>query len=227
MAHVRFRATLGGTLAALAAANVLAHRVPAASVLIGVGLTGTLAAVARAGRLTAADLGLARRSWPSGVRWGGACAAVVATGYGVAMLVPAARGLVTGAGPGWGPTLLAALVVIPLGTVIPEEFAFRGVLWGLLRRRCGPRVATLVSSGLFGLWHVAPALAAGPANDAMSAVVGSGPLGVAVRVIATVGFTGAAGVLLCEVRARSNSLLAPIALHGAVNGIGQIVVQLA
>jgi membrane protease YdiL (CAAX protease family) len=70
-------------------------------------------------------------------------------------------------------------------------------------------------------------LAAGPANDAMSAVVGSGPLGVAVRVIATVVFTGAAGVLLCEVRARSNSLLAPIALHGAVNGIGQIVVQLA
>ena len=87
-------------------------------------------------------------------------------------------------------------MVIPLGTVMPEEFAFRGVLWGLLRRRSGRWAATLVSSGLFGVWHVAPALAGGPANEAVSGVIGGGGMGVVLRVVGTVLFTGAAGVLL-------------------------------
>ena len=66
-------------------------------------------------------------------------------------------------------------MVIPLGTVIPEEFAFRGVLWGLLRRSAGRGVATAVSSAMSGVWHVLPALAGGSAtNEAVDAVVGGG-----------------------------------------------------
>ena len=222
-----FRATLAWSLLVMACANVAANRLPAASVLIGVALTCSLAGIARAGRLSASDLGLARATWPAGLRWGGACAAVVAVGYGVALLIPAGRGMVSGTAPGWTHTLLAVFVVIPLGTVIPEEFAFRGVLWGLLRRRSGRWVATFVSSGLFGVWHVAPALAGGPTNEAMSGVVGGGPLGVVLRVVETVLFTGAAGVLFCELRVRSDSLLAPMAMHWAVNGVGQFFVQIA
>ena len=45
---------------------------------------------------------------------------------------------------------------MPLGTVLLEEVAFRGVLWGLLAHMDGPRVATLVSHSLFGLWHILP-----------------------------------------------------------------------
>jgi membrane protease YdiL (CAAX protease family) len=36
-------------------------------------------------------------------------------------------------------------------------------------------------------------------------------------------FTAAAGVLFCELRRRSGSLLAPIGLHWAVNGLGVLV----
>jgi uncharacterized protein len=36
-------------------------------------------------------------------------------------------------------------------------------------------------------------------------------------------FTAAAGVLLCELRRRSGSLLAPAGLHWAVNGLGVLV----
>ncbi len=194
---------------------------------VGLGLTGALAVVARLSGLSAADLGLARSTWPAGLRWGGACAAVAAAAYGTALLIPAARDAVAGTGTSsWAQTLLASLVVIPLATVIPEEFAFRGVLWGLLRRQSGRRVATAVSSAIFGLWHVLPSLAGGAANEAVDGVVGGGAAGVALRVVGTVLFTAAAGVLFCELRARSDSLLAPMLAHWAVNGLGEIFLQL-
>ncbi len=106
--------------------------------------------------LTADHMGLA---WGAGPRWGGAAAAIVAAGYGIAAAIPAVRQAVTIHRCPGRPPWSKALVVIPLVTVIPEEFAFRGVLWGLLRRQSGQRVATGVSSALFGLWHVLPAMA--------------------------------------------------------------------
>jgi membrane protease YdiL (CAAX protease family) len=127
----------------------------------------------------------------------------------------------------WPEAVVAALVLIPLGTVIPEELVFRGVLWGLLRRARGTRVATVGSSMLFGLWHVGPALGGGPANDALTGAVGSGVMGTILGVLATVVFTSAAGVVLCYVRQRSDSLLAPILLHWAANGAGVLFVLLA
>lgn len=59
------------SLSVMVCANVAANRLPAASVLIGVGLTLVLAGIARAGRLSASDLGLARATWSTGVHWGG------------------------------------------------------------------------------------------------------------------------------------------------------------
>jgi membrane protease YdiL (CAAX protease family) len=152
---------------------------------------------------------------------------VVAAGYGVAALIPGVAGAVAGDAPSWPDALLRALVIIPLTTVIPEEYAFRGVLWGLLRRQSGRRVATAVSSALFGLWHVFPALGGGAANDSVAGVLGDGVAGAVLRVAGTVLFTGLAGVLFCELRARSDSLLAPILLHWAVNGFGELFVLVA
>ena len=178
---VSFRSSMAVTLLVMACANVATHRFPG-GVTIGLTLTAALAVIARASGLGASDLGLARATWPAGLRWGTVCAAVAAVGYGLAYVIPATRDrgrgdsghlVVAGA-------MLAVFVVIPLGTVLPEEFAFRGVLWGLLRRRSGRRVATLVSSGLFGLWHVAPALGGGPANQVVSDAVGGGTAGVVV-----------------------------------------------
>lgn len=223
---MRFPVSLGLTLGTMASAHLLSHRIiPNADIAVGVGLVGGLTAVARAGDLTADDLGLARRTWPAGLRWGAAAAGVVATGYGIAALVPAAADLTAESSSGWGSVLVKALVVIPLATVIPEEFAFRGVLWGLLRRQSGRRVATVVSSALFGLWHVLPSIGGGAANDSVVGVLGDSVTGTVLRVAGTVLVTGLAGVLLCELRARSDSLLAPIGLHWAINGLGELFVH--
>jgi CAAX protease family protein len=123
--------------------------------------------------------------------------------------------------------LLAALVVVPLGTVLPEELAFRGLLLALLGRGHGVRAATLASSGLFGLWHVLPSLGGGAANAAIAGAVGGDAGGTLLRVVVTVCFTFAAGVVLCVLRLRSGSLLAPVLAHWAVNGLGIIVALLA
>ncbi len=223
-----FGSSFGLTLVVLVLANVLAHRViPGADAAVAVAMTAALVAVAAASRLTVRDLGLARGTWASGARWGAGAAAVVVVGYSVAALIPAVRDAVPPATTTWAETLLKALVVIPLLTVIPEEFAFRGVLWGLLRRRSGRVTATAVSSVLFGLWHVLAAMGGGAANESATGVLGGGTGGSVLLVIGTVLFTSAAGVVFGVLRDRSDSLLAPIGLHWAVNGIGELWLQLA
>ena len=223
---MRFPVSLGLTLGTMASAHFLLHRVvPQADLAVGAGLVGGLAVVAKASDLSADDLGLARRRWRSGVRWGAAAAGIVAVGYGVAALFPAVRELAADPTNSWSATWLQALLVIPLATVIPEEFAFRGVLFGLLQRQSGRRVATAVSSALFGLWHVLPALGGGAANASAVGVVGDSTMGTVLRVVGTVIFTGLGGVVLCELRSRSGSLLAPIGLHWALNGMGELFVR--
>jgi len=120
----------------------------------------------------------------------------------------------------WQHALLTAFVLIPLGTVLFEEVAFRGVLWGLLRRARGTAVATIVSSALFGLWHVLPSLHLSADNQAIGSTVGHGTSGQALSVLGTVLFTGLSGVVFCELRRRSGSLLASAGLHWATNALG-------
>jgi membrane protease YdiL (CAAX protease family) len=212
----------------LLAANLAQFRLSAWTIAVGLALTAALALIALIARLGPADIGLRRASMPAGLRWGGGFAAVVAVAYGVALLIPFARDAVGSAeGDAWPAVLWSMLVVIPLGTVLPEELAFRGVLWGLLRRRAGPRMATLVSSALFGVWHVLPALGGGAANEAVSDTVGGGPAGLLLRVGGTVLFTAFAGVVLCGLRSRSDSLVAPVVAHWSVNALGLLFVQLA
>jgi uncharacterized protein len=219
---------LGLVLAVLALAMVADRAVPNAHVAVGLGLAASLVAITRAQGLTAADLGLARSTWRTGLRWGAAAAALVGAAYALAYLVaPVHEALPEGGGGIGRATLWAVLVVIPLGTVLPEELAFRGLLLVLLGRRLGVLSGTLVSSVLFGLWHVLASLGGGAANAAIADVVGGDAAGTAVRVVVTVGFTFAAGVVLCWLRLRSGSLLAPMLAHWTVNGLGAIVASLA
>ena len=91
-----------------------------------------------------------------------------------------------------------------------------------MRRWCSgrPRTATIVSSVLFGLWHVLPALGLASSNEAIGSTAGKGTSGQAISVAGTVLFTGLAGVVFCELRRRSGSLLASAGLHWATNGLG-------
>jgi uncharacterized protein len=190
---------------------------------------GLLLALARSVGLGADDVGLGRRSWRRGAAYAAVATVAVAATYAVAVLVSATRAaflderyrldVATAA--------VTALVLVPVGTVVFEEVAFRGVLWGLVRSRLkrgtGAVWATAVSSALFGLWHVLPSLRLHEVNPAVADLVGSGPGAQALAVAGAVGFTGAAGVLLCELRRRSGSLLAPFGVHWAVNGLGVLV----
>ncbi|HEY6746115.1 MAG TPA: CPBP family intramembrane glutamic endopeptidase [Mycobacteriales bacterium] len=214
-------------LGVLVTANMLAHRVlPGAPVAVAAGLVLSLLALAREAGLTAADLGLARATWGRGLRRGAVAALVVAAGGAVVLAVPALRERVAPVDDGWATVAVRVLLVVPFVTAVPEELAFRGVTWALLRAWRGERSATVWSSVLFGLWHVLPAVGGGPANASISGLVGDGPVGVAVRVAGTVLVTFLAGLVFCRLRAGSGSLLAPIMLHWAVNSVGVLLVAL-
>jgi uncharacterized protein len=85
----------------------------------------------------------------------------------------------------------------------------------------------MISSGIFGLWHVVPSLGGGAVNDAIAHVVGGDAAGTVVHVIATVLFASVAGVVLCALRLRSGSLIAPMLTHWTVNGLGVLIVLVA
>jgi uncharacterized protein len=226
--HIGGGGTVGLVLAAVVAGLVVDRAVPGAHVAVGLGLAACLVVIARAGGLTAADLGLVRSTWRPGLRWGAAAATLVGAVYALAFLVTPVRQALPDSGGGLvRAALTAVLVVIPLGTVLPEELAFLGLLLALLGRRHGVLAATLLSSGLFGLWHVLASLGGGAANAMIADMVGADPAGTVVRVAVTVGFTAMAGVVLCWLRLRSGSLLAPVLAHWTVNGLGVIVTLLA
>lgn len=213
-------------LLVLLATNVWVHLGPSRYHL----LTGPLAALllllaGRLAGLTWAELGLGRQTLLRGALVGGVAALAVAIVYAVAVAVPFTRRAFrdTRYRIGLRAALYLSLVAIPLGTVLFEEVAFRGVLWGLLSRDYGAVAATVVSACIFGLWHVLPAIDLARTNVSVRGHTTAGRRRVAVTVLATVVFTTLAGIVFAELRRRSGSLIAPLALHWATNGLGVLV----
>ena len=161
---MRVRLALFAAVTLLVVSNVVSNRIwPQGYVVWNLGMTAVLLAVARLAGLTLADLGLHGVRLRRGLTIGALAAAAVAAVYAVAVALPATRTAFVderGAVP-LAAMLFVALVRIPLGTVVLEELAFRGVLPALVGG--GWWRATLVSSGLFGLWHVLPSMGSGPA----------------------------------------------------------------
>ncbi len=212
------RAALVAATGALAT-YVVARRLAipdAAHLATNLAATGAIAALAVASRLTVAELGCARHELRAGLRLGGLALAVVAVVVAVGLAVPASRG--------WFDTertevasltmVRIALVEIPFGTVVFEEFAFRAVLLALALRVLTRRVAVAVTVAAFSLWHLPPLI--GDATDAAGAtVVGSG----AGVVAATLAATAVAGLVLTWLRLRSGSLAAPVLAHLGTNSV--------
>ncbi|MDP9398503.1 MAG: CPBP family intramembrane metalloprotease [Actinomycetota bacterium] len=198
---------------------------PASYVPANVAAAGVLLAAARASGLSWAELGLARRRLPAGARWGAACLALVAAGYGAALAVPVVRPLLTDArvsGLDGGDVAYHVLVRIPLGTVLWEEVAFRGVLLAALARVLSLRAAIAVSAAVFGSWHIRPTLSALAAND-----LTEGPLLTGLAVLLGCLATAVAGVALAWLRLHTGSLLAPALLHLATNSLGTLAASVA
>jgi membrane protease YdiL (CAAX protease family) len=187
--------------------------------------TAALLSAARARGTSWEDLGLDPTRLRSGARRGGACAAVVGAGYAVALAVPAVRPLLADARvTGLDRRELAwrVLVRIPVGTVVWEEVAFRGVLPPALHRVLPRRAADAAAAGLFGLWHVAPTLEGLALNG-----VGTTPARRVGTVTAACLGTAGVDVLFTRLRRRSGSLLAPVLLHLAANDLGAVAAAAA
>lgn len=186
-------------------------------VLVNLAVALALLLWARRHGLGWAEMGLSRTHLAAGTRWGMVAAALIALLLGALAAAPATRPLLDDARvAGMTPEEVAfhALVRIPLGTVVLEEVAFRGILLAAWQRRGGRTAAILGSSAVFGLWHVVPTVALLDAN-----ALAADPAARAVAVAAAVAITGVAGVLLCLLRIASGSLAAPALAHAAANSL--------
>jgi len=183
--------------------------------LLNVCATGAALAAAAASGLTATDVGLGSEELTPGLRLGSAATAATAGGWMLIAAVPATRPVLRDdriAGLSGREVAYQALVRIPLGTVLWEETAFRGILQAALGRVMPAGAAIAVTAGVFGIWHVAPTAAALRING-----LADSPVRTLAGVSAGVAVTAAGGVLLSWLRVRSGSLAAPVLLHIATN----------
>jgi membrane protease YdiL (CAAX protease family) len=212
----------------LALANLLAHfTTPWANVAVVPAAAVGLVLLVRSHGLGWAEMGLGREHWKSGVGYALAAVGVVFSVIAIGLLLPWTRPMflndhyatLSGA-------LIASMIIIPLQTVIPEELAFRGVLHGALDRAWGFRGVAAAGSLLFGLWHIATSFGLTASNVGFTRVLGGGAFGMIVGVVLAVIATGAAGFVFTWLRRRSGSIIAPIALHWSLNGLGALAAAL-
>ncbi|BBX90484.1 CPBP family intramembrane metalloprotease [Mycolicibacterium boenickei] len=165
--------------------------------LVRAGLGGVLMAA------TGARPGLRPPSVWSGLRVGAAAATAVSAGVAATSTVPVVR---TGMRRKMLPERPGRWIAlrIPLGTVWPEEAAFRGALGKVGSDAFGPAGGQLLQATAFGLSHIADARTAGE------------------PVIPTVLVTGVAGWVFGWLAQRSASLAAPMLAHLAVNEAGAL-----
>lgn len=177
----------------------------------------------RAG-VTLSDIGLAPDSIVRGLIWSAGLIGAVTMVYVIGGSLSFTRRFLADDRAVMGPrTLLYKILInVPLGTVLFEELAFRGVGLALLMQWMPMWQAVAWSSLLFGLWHILPSLVMHNANAAVGDLLGQGIWGRIQSVIFTVLGTAAAGVVFCLLRIYADSLLAPMALHWALNGLGFI-----
>jgi membrane protease YdiL (CAAX protease family) len=226
--HFRIQVDVAVVVVVLTMTNLIAHfTTPWASIVtVPVAAIG-LVAWLRVNGLGWAELGLGREHWKSGAAYAAGAVAAVMAVIGVGALLPLTRPMfmnqhyatISGA-------LLASMIIIPLQTVIPEELAFRGVLHGALNRAWGFRGVALAGSLLFGMWHIVTSLGLTSSNVGFTRIFGGGVVGMVAGVVLAVVATAAAGFVFSWLRRRSGSLLAPIALHWSLNGLGALAAAL-
>jgi CAAX protease family protein len=180
-----------------AAPRVRWHPVPNAS--LGTGLVA----------VTRSPLGLRPPALWSGTRYGLAAAAAVGVSVAALTALPPVRAAMAERKlPAH--TARWLLLDIPIGTVWPEEAAYRATLGAVAEAAFGPTRGRLLQAAAFGLWHI------------VDARVTRQP------VMRTVLVTAVGGWLFGWLHARSGSLAAPMIAHLAVNeaaGLAALGVQ--
>ncbi|MGD9619424.1 MAG: lysostaphin resistance A-like protein [Mycolicibacterium sp.] len=226
--HFRIYADIAIVVVVLALTNLLAHfTTPWANVAVVPAAAVGLLMLVRSRGLGWSEIGLGREHWKSGAAYALGAVTLVGAVIAVGAMLPLTRPMflndnyatLSGA-------LIASMIIIPLQTVIPEELAFRGVLQGALNRAWGFRGVAAAGSLLFGLWHIATSMGLTASNVGFTRMLGGGIFGMVAGVVGAVLATAAAGFVFTWLRRRSGSLIAPIALHWSLNGLGAVAAAL-
>ncbi|MDJ0952319.1 MAG: CPBP family intramembrane metalloprotease [Acidimicrobiia bacterium] len=189
--------------------------------VVGSGIV-VLLVLARHAGISRSSLGLDPAHLGVGLRYGLVATGIIAVIMASAAIIPISRELLgddqfidVPAAEMLGEVLLR----IPLATALAEELAFRGVLLALLLTRFSPFRAALLSSALFGLWHILPAIDALETTTATTLTTG---FGAGASVVGQILVTALAGMVFVWMRLRSGSLAAPVLAHWSLNAIAYV-----
>ncbi len=178
---------------------------------------------------TADEIGVLPRKLPTGLRFGGAISVGLLGVYLLGLVLPFTRDLFQDdrADITLSAMLWQALVVVPFGTVLMEEIAFRGVLPAMFRKRLGGGDAPLLKADilaalLFGLWHVLPSWNVNEVNPVFRDNL-PGAMGRAAAITAGVVGTAMVGMAWSWLRNRADSIAAPALVHTATNSLGYVI----
>lgn len=178
----------------------------------------SLILVYKAAKLKPDDIGLSLDSVKKGIKYSAISVLAIVTVLVVAFLFDKNAFHDSRYHHSFSTALFAALVLLPLKTVLFEEIAFRGILLALFLQFKKSRLfATIASSLLFGAWHIISATKIGGQYPDPNLIV---VLGVFI-------LTSAAGLIFCWLRWHSGSLIASIAAHWAINATAIILASLS
>lgn len=217
-------AGLAVVIVLLVFSNLMANRViaPWAYIPWNFSMAMVLLLVAHRAGAGPVAVGLGIRHWHRPVGIGMLLAALTALVFATGMLIPGVRQAFVdtrAASSSVWTMLYQVLIRIPLGTVVIEEVAFRGVLPALMgaspaiRWRWGP---VLDASLLFGLWHILPSIGIATGNEAVRNALGGDQL---VTTLLAVGSMTLAGVLLCALARLGKGIKTTMLLHWATNSL--------
>ena len=216
---------LGAALLVLVVSNVMSNRIlPAwAYVPWNLSMAFVLLGIAYRGGSGPVAVGLGIRHWHRPVGVGLLIAGATALLFSLGMFLPATRSAFVDSrigDAGVAGMLWVVLVQIPLGTVVLEEVAFRGVLPALMgsapaiRWRWWPVIGASVA---FGLWHILPSIGINKANAAVSGALGGDQ--VVTTTLAVVAMV-LVGILLCAVARLGKGIKTTMLVHWATNSLG-------
>ena len=212
-------------IAVLAISNVMSNRIlPSwAYVPWNLSMAFVLLGIAYRGGAGPVAVGLGIRHWHRPVGVGLLLFGGTALLFALGMIVPATQSAFIDTRIGDADVaqmLWVVLVQIPLGTVVLEEVAFRGVLPALMGGSPAIRwrwIPVLGASILFGLWHILPSIGIDNANAAVGGALGHNQ--VLTTTLAVVSMT-VAGVAMCALARLGKGIKTTILLHWATNSLG-------
>ncbi len=115
--------------------------------------------------------------------------------------------------------LYRLLIRIPFGTAFFEENLFRGIAYGYLRKNLSPKKTALITSILFGVWHIIPALKVVSSNLHLA-------LDLYGVLLWCAGILGAffAGILFAILRQHGKNITGCILCHALINDLALLAI---